>query len=134
MKRRTQMQRPDPALGTGLGKGPGPKPGSSFPPIIKTPLPAVLIRAQLAGQLEAYTQSYRMGELSILVSHEPAYGWHMSIAHPNRYPTWDEITHIRYTLLPDQLTLAMLLPPKSEYINVHANCFQLQEIRSGNKS
>lgn len=62
--------------------------------------------------------------------------WHLSISHrtneerpkPGRYPTWDEIHEARYRFLPDEVTVAMLLPPKNEYINVHATTFHLWEL------
>jgi hypothetical protein len=76
---------------------------------------------------------YAMGECSIIVTRDsdaggrPADPWHLSIAHPTRYPTWDEIARARYTLLPGVPWMAMYLPPKSEYVNIHRNCFQLLE-------
>lgn len=54
--------------------------------------------------------------------------WHAPIAHPERYPTWDEIRDMRYAFLPDNMTMAMLLPPKAEYVNLHPNCFHLWEV------
>lgn len=54
--------------------------------------------------------------------------WHMSISRTDRYPVWDEIRDARYDLLPDEITMGMLLPPKSEYVNLHPNCFHLHEI------
>lgn len=54
--------------------------------------------------------------------------WHISIAHPDRYPTWDEIADVRYKLIPDDVTMAMLLPPPGEYVNLHEHCFHLWEI------
>ena len=56
--------------------------------------------------------------------------WHLSIAHPSRYPTWDEIKKARYELMPDEITVGMILPPKSEYVNIDSNCFHLHEIRA----
>jgi hypothetical protein len=55
--------------------------------------------------------------------------WHLSISHPERYPTWDEIKTARYQLVPNDVTMAMLLPPKERYVNIHPNCFHLWEIR-----
>jgi len=55
--------------------------------------------------------------------------WNLSISHPNRYPTWDEIHDARYQLLPNEITVAMILPPKKEYVNIHSNCFHLHEIK-----
>jgi hypothetical protein len=63
-----------------------------------------------------------------LVGWEPGNGWHLSISHPTRYPTWDEIKAARYDLLPDDCTMGMLLPPSGEYVNVHPNCFHLHEV------
>jgi len=42
-----------------------------------------------------------------------------------RYPIWDAIKPVRYKCLPDHVTCGMLLPPKSEYINIHEHCFHL---------
>jgi hypothetical protein len=54
--------------------------------------------------------------------------WHLSISRTDRYPVWDEIKDARYALLPDNITMAMLLPPKAEYVNLHKNCFHLHEM------
>jgi hypothetical protein len=60
--------------------------------------------------------------------------WHLSISTPYRYPTWDEIKQARYDFLPDEITIAMILPPKSEYVNVHNYCFHLYEIDGDRES
>lgn len=79
---------------------------------------------------------------SIIVAHEPAKSapggmwlppselllWHLSIAHPDRYPSWDEIADARYELVPDDVTMALLLPPPGEYVNEHPHCFHLWQI------
>lgn len=54
--------------------------------------------------------------------------WHLSVSHPQRYPTWDEIKEIRYALLPDSKTFAILFPPMAQYVNVHPRCFHLHEV------
>jgi len=54
--------------------------------------------------------------------------WHMSIANPIRYPTWDEIKEARYMFVSGKVTMAMILPPNDQYVNVHPNCFHLHEI------
>lgn len=77
--------------------------------------------------INSYFRRYSLGECSVIVTRE--YGkWHLSIAHPHRYPTWDEIAEARYRLLPDGIVVAMILPPKQFYINIHRNCFQMHEI------
>ena len=78
-------------------------------------------------------RAFLLGECSVIVAREPAgrggeYLWHLSIAHPERYPSWDEIHDARYRLVPDSVTMGMLLPPRAEYVNVHPNCFHLWEV------
>ena len=77
--------------------------------------------------------AYSMGSCRIFVGQEPLgpageLSWHLSISHPSRYPDWDEIKAARYALVPDKVTMAMLLPPKEKYVNVHPRCFHLWEI------
>jgi len=76
---------------------------------------------------------FALGECKVLVSGDVERhrlgGWHLSISHPDRYPTWDEIYAARYQLLPINATFVMYLPPPSEYVNVHENCFHLWEER-----
>ena len=77
-------------------------------------------------------QAYRFGECLVIVSQDGGY-WHMSISHPSRYPTWDEIRDARYELVPDHVTMALLLPPREEYVNIHPNCFHLWEVTPDRK-
>ena len=85
--------------------------------------------------LHESAQRYALGDCTVFVAREPAGPngsllWHLSISHPRRYPTWDEIKTARYELLPSDVTMAMLLPPPDEYVNVAAqdNVFHLWEI------
>lgn len=78
---------------------------------------------------------YDLDECAIIVAREPigpdrSLRWHLSISHPSRYPTWDEIKVARYALTPPEITMAMILPPPDEYVNVEAqdNVFHLHEI------
>jgi hypothetical protein len=81
------------------------------------------------------------GHLSVFVGQEPADNggellWHLSICHrtnthppaPGRYPTWDEIREARDRFTPDEVTMALLLPPAAEYVDVHPTTFQLWEV------
>jgi len=95
------------------------------------------------GSLPGPHQAYRsQSGCGILLGLEPARAappgiwlpegatdlWHLSISHPDRYPTWDEVADARYELVPDQVTMAMLLPPKADYLNLHQHCFHLWQI------
>ncbi len=85
-------------------------------------------------QTRAWQREVHDGHLSVFAGQEDE-GFHMSISHrtsdgyrrPGRYPTWDEIVEARYRFCPANLTMAMLLPPKGEYVNVHATTFHLWE-------
>lgn len=70
------------------------------------------------------------GHFQVLISRDgPMKLWHLSISHPSRYPDWDTMKEARYALLPPEITVAMYLPPKSEYVNIHNNCFHWHEVR-----
>lgn len=78
------------------------------------------------------------GHLTVFVGTIPGEGCHLSISHrtnhnpprPGRNPRWSEIKEARYLFCPPDVTMAMLLPPEDEYINVHETTFHLHEVRS----
>lgn len=78
---------------------------------------------------------FTKGPCKVLVSSEGrTHGktrWHLSISCQTRYPGWEEIKDARYSLLPVGLTFAQILPPLTEFINIHPNCFHLWEIDDG---
>jgi hypothetical protein len=82
----------------------------------------------LTGPENAYLRCYRLGECSVVVTRERG-RWHLSIAHPGRLPTWEEVASARYALLPGDLVCGMVLPPREAYVNLHEHCFQVFEIR-----
>lgn len=82
---------------------------------------------------------WRQGEFTVIVGHErvapPLAGvleegrrWHLSISHPTRYPTWDEIKAARYGLVPGAAWMVQLLPPPTHFHSLHPNCFHLWEV------
>ena len=78
---------------------------------------------------------YRSGAFTVLVADSETREYkisqrlHLSISHPHRYPDWDTIADARYALLPDDAQMVMYLPPRSEYVNIHRNCFHLHECK-----
>jgi hypothetical protein len=91
-------------------------------------IPAPDSMGHLVNGSNSYLRCYVLGECTVIVTKE--FGrWHASISHRTRYPTWDEIAEARYRILPGDITAAMLLPPKSEYVNYNENCFQIVEVR-----
>lgn len=79
-------------------------------------------------------ECYLVGECRVIVSRDPMHGeyrWHISISHPTRYPTWDEIKTACYGIdALDGLLLAQILAPGdgSEWVDIHKNCFHLYEV------
>jgi hypothetical protein len=45
----------------------------------------------------------------------------------NRNPTWEEQRDARYELCPADIYMVQILPPKSEYVNIHQFCFHWYE-------
>lgn len=87
----------------------------------------VIIPDRVRALLEPGSRAFRFGACRVIVSQQRA-GWHLSISRPDRLPSWEEIRDARYALVPDSATMALLLPPRSEYVNVHEFCMQLYEI------
>lgn len=73
---------------------------------------------------------YTMGECQVILSgpyERSQIGWHFSISHPGRHPTWEEQRDCRYALIPDDVYMVSILPPKSQYVNRHEHCFHWHE-------
>lgn len=125
-KHKQNMQRRS-SMGKGLGLGLGYHGNTKLPALQPADLPL-----EFALRMAPNTQAYRLGQCSVITS--PPYmsrGWHMSIAHRSRYPTWDEIAAAWYGTVPDadNRIACMVLPPKAEYINLHNFCFQIHELQ-----
>lgn len=92
----------------------------------------ISIPPDVRATLEPNARAFHLGDCLVIVGHSKN-GWHLSISHPTRYPTWDEIKEARYRLTPHNVTMAMILPPRAEYVNLHENCFHLWEIEDPRK-
>ena len=89
----------------------------------------------LLGIGALHAERWTVGDCTVMLTREPGfgggYGWHLSIAHPARYPTWDEIKTARYGMPElEDVTMAQILGPvgEGEWVDVHKNCFHLYEI------
>lgn len=60
---------------------------------------------------------FQKGEVRACVALEPK-GWHMSCSVAGRHPTWEEQKDARYSLCPDDVVMAQILPPLSHYVNI----------------
>ncbi len=70
---------------------------------------------------------YALNQCKVFVGIENG-KWHLSISHSTRYPNWGEIKEARYLLMPDDMTVAQILPTRDEWVNIHERCFHLWEI------
>lgn len=74
---------------------------------------------------------YSMGKDVTVIVSGPAerehIGWHISVSCSDRHPTWEEQRDARYALVPDDLYMVMVLPPKSEYVNLQEHTFHWHE-------
>jgi hypothetical protein len=127
--RRRQKDRGAPLVAA-IPPNPGRPDAEVMPPMRLEEIPTTLDdHAAMGLPAFAYMRRYRLGECTVIVTKE--YGkWHLSIAHPRRYPSWDEVAQARYRLLPEDMWVAMFLPPPGEYVNLHRNCFQVFECRN----
>jgi hypothetical protein len=84
-------------------------------------------------------QAYRMGQCSVIMSQEPfgqdgEYIWHLSIGHPNRFPTWDEINNAEKKLRPKGVTMGILFAEPGHPAHSYSrNICHLWEIEDNNK-
>lgn len=94
----------------------------------RVPIPAVMVAHE--PNTNGYQKGLDDGHLTVFVGIVDGL-WHLSISHrlddltPGRYPTWDEISEARYEFVPNAATMAMLLPPRERYVNVHPTTFHL---------
>lgn len=50
--------------------------------------------------------------------------WHISLSHPNRYPTWDELLAAKEIFFGD-VDCMMVMPKKEDYVNLHKFAFHI---------
>jgi len=84
-------------------------PGTHEPSFVEPPL-----REREGDGLHA---AFDFGECLVLLSLDGG-RWHISISHPHRHPSWDEIKTVRYRLGGPDLVFAMVLPEVDRYVNV----------------
>lgn len=72
--------------------------------------------------------AYQMGDARAILSQDDGL-WHLSISCQRRDPTWDEQVTLRYRLCPEVATMAMYLPPLSDYVNKHEHTFHWWEVK-----
>lgn len=92
------------------------------------PIPVQMKEAQKRGLLEQDLAIYKKGDFTCMVGTMPNGKKHLSISHPWRVVTWEEIKDARYEFIIGKRYMAMILPPLDEYVNLHQNCWHLHEV------
>lgn len=72
-------------------------------------------------------QQHKFGKCYVMVSKDNGL-WHMSISRKDRLPNYEEIKYARYAYLPDDIYIAQIFPPTSEFVNAHQFCLHLWEL------
>lgn len=105
-------------------------PRSGFHPIVLAG--RHLVRLPRFPEAEAFV----VGPLRIVGSTDIENGvaWrHVSVSCADRYPTWEELKDIRYRLFDEDAEVVQFFPPKSDYVNIHPNCFHLWQRLDGQR-
>lgn len=71
--------------------------------------------------------SWPWGQFHVIVSIDDGL-WHMSISHPRRDLSYEELKTARYRFVPHSVNMAMLFPPPEQFVNFHEHCFQFWEV------
>ena len=81
------------------------------------------------------TGVFRVGDMALIVSHsEKEGGWHLSMSHKNKLPTYEEMKDFRYKFLPNGINVCEIFPPREKFVNIHPFCRHLWEMPKDNIS
>lgn len=87
------------------------------------------IRHPLTGDVgDAYNGAFQIGVNGVLLSviASNGRGWdHVSVSHPYRTPTWQEMCEIKRLFFKEEETVIQYHPARSNYINIHDHCLHL---------
>jgi hypothetical protein len=51
--------------------------------------------------------------------------YHVSVAHPERLPSYNELCEVKSVFIGDNKKAIQVFPAKSEHVNIHPNCLHL---------
>lgn len=90
-------------------------------------LPATWNKLETTEDGQHYVQQFT--GLSLIVSGAKELDgrrWlHVSLAHPHRLPTWEELKAVKDWIIGREEYAVQVLPPKSLYVNQHPFCLHL---------
>ncbi len=68
--------------------------------------------AKVDKDLGKNVRSYQVGKCTAVVSFSDKSGWYLSIAHPDRTPTWKEVRQARGDLVPSNAKMSLIIDPE----------------------
>lgn len=83
--------------------------------------PAAVQAAMLPYGTALTTQSRGLAIIATVEGQE----LHVSVSRADRYPTWAELKRVKELFWHPEADVIQFLPPASEYVNLHENCFHM---------
>lgn len=81
------------------------------------------VKVEARGDGEAFVDMLRTKSVIFSAEmHEGQWWMHLSIARPDRLPTWEEFRDAKEEFIGTDRVAYQVLPPKTEYVNIHPNC------------
>lgn len=91
------------------------------------PIPFDWVIAQIGKDGAAYR--HMLSELTVIESgakEQDNRRWlHVSVSHPRRLPTWDELKTVKAIWIGDDKDAYQVLPKASKYVNIDPHCLHL---------
>lgn len=77
------------------------------------------------GNNGALEVSLKRGQKVFVIASD-GMGWeHVSVSRKDRTPTWEEMCQVKALFWDDEDCVVQFHPPRSQYVNNHANCLHL---------
>lgn len=97
------------------------------------PLPSPRLPPLLQGASQEQDQRWWGGprQLTVcagLATSEHGTLLHLSVSHPKQLPSWEEMSRLRDCFYGSLVDAAMILPRRTDWVNVHEFCFHLWQV------
>lgn len=67
----------------------------------------------------------RMAVIASVEEHDGQRWLHVSCSFPDRLPSWDDLKMVKETFIGREALALQVLPPETEYVNLHPYCLHL---------
>lgn len=85
--------------------------------------------------LDGATYDSLLGRMRVIVSvstEEDGRLWrHLSVSRPHSMPKWEDLVNVKEWFLGKESKAIQVIPPRSQYVNIHPFCLHLFECLSG---